>query len=107
MRLILSGWLVIAEVDVGGTAVQVEPSTNILLHVVSVWQIVAKGQPDRMVSDMEVQMKQRWGIEFLHVEKMEPIDVHWWVLNVCGNQTVDVSTVRQWVVHFTSSDSDM
>ena len=29
------------------------------------------------------------------------------LLNVYGDQTVDVSTVRLWVVHFTSGDTDM
>ena len=32
---------------------------------------------------------------------------HWCLLNVFGDQTVDVSTGWQWVVHFSSSDSDM
>jgi len=32
---------------------------------------------DRMVSNMEVQMKQRYGIEFFHVEKrIAPIGIH-------------------------------
>ena len=54
----------------------------------------AEGQSDRMVSDMEVHMKQKCGIEFLLVERMAPIDIHWCLLNVYGDQTVDVSTVR-------------
>ena len=29
------------------------------------------------------------------------------LLNTYGDQTVNVSTVRQWVVHFISGDSDM
>ena len=48
-------------------------------------------------------MKQRRVTEFLHVGK------EWHprmcLLNVYGDQTVDVSTVRQWVVHFSSGDS--
>ena len=57
--------------------------------------MAAEGQSDRMVSDMEVHMKQRCGTEFLHVEKMAPTDIHQHLLNVYGDQTVDVSTVRQ------------
>jgi len=40
-------------------------------------------------------------------KKIAPIDIHWHLLNIHGDQTVDVSTVRQWVVHFTSSNCDM
>ena len=36
--------------------------------------MAAEGQSDRMVSDMEVPMKQRCGIEFLHAEKLASID---------------------------------
>jgi len=31
--------------------------------------MAAEGRSDRMVSDVEVQMKQRWVSEFLHAEK--------------------------------------
>lgn len=48
-----------------------------------------------MMFDMEECMKQRGGTEFLHVEKTAPVDIHWYLLNTDGNQTVDVSTVRQ------------
>ena len=37
---------------------------------------------------------------------MAPIDIHQLLQNVYRDQTVDVSTVRQWVVHFSSVDSD-
>jgi len=45
-----------------------------------------------MVSDREMQVKQKGGIE------MAPIDIHWCLLNIYVDQTVDVSTVRQWAV---------
>ena len=35
--------------------------------------MAAEGQSDRMVSGMEVRMKQRGGTEFLHGEKIAPI----------------------------------
>ena len=59
-----------------------------------------------MESDAEVHMKQRYGTELFHVEKIAPIDIHHRLLKVCGDQTVDVSTVRCRVVHFSSDDSD-
>jgi len=43
--------------------------TNILLYFVAMQQTTAEGQSDRMASDMEVQMKQRCGTEFLHAKK--------------------------------------
>ena len=33
---------------------------------------------------------------------MAPIDIH--VSNICGDQTVDMSTVRLWVVSFSSGN---
>ena len=61
-----------------------------------------------MASDMEVRMKQRCVMEFLHVEKIAPsCDIHQRLLNVYGDQTVDVSTVRCWVARLSSDDSDM
>ena len=51
--------------------------------------------PDKMASDMEMCAKQRCVIEFLHAETVAPTDVHGRLLNVYGDQTVDVSTVRQ------------
>uniref|UniRef100_A0A8V0YUK0 Ribosomal RNA-processing protein 42 n=1 Tax=Gallus gallus TaxID=9031 RepID=A0A8V0YUK0_CHICK len=66
--------------------------------------MTAEVQFDRMVSDMEMLLRQRCGIEFLHVET---IDIHCHLLNVDGDPTVDVSAVKQWVVHFISGNSDM
>jgi len=43
----------------------------------------------------------------LNVEKIAPIDIHWHLMNVYRDQTVNVSTVRQWVLYFNSGDSDM
>ena len=58
-------------------------------------QMAAEGQSDRMVSDVQVNMKKRCGIEFLHLEKMAPVDIHQCLLNIYGDQIVDVSTARQ------------
>jgi len=69
--------------------------------------MTAGGQSDKMAYDMEVRMKQRCVIEFLCEEKIAPNDIHRRLLNVYGDQTVDVSTVRRWVARFSSGDSDM
>ena len=47
-----------------------------------------------MASDVEVHVKQRCATEFLHMEKMAPTDIHQHLLNIYGDQTVDVSTVK-------------
>ena len=52
-------------------------------------------------------MKQRGVTESLHVEKMAPTDIHWHLLNVSGDQTVAMSTVRGWVVCFSSGNSNV
>ena len=43
--------------------------SNIPLHVVAAWQMVAEGQSDSMVSDIEAWMRQRCVSEFLYAEK--------------------------------------
>ena len=78
--------------------------TNIPLHFIAMQQMAAEGQPDKMASDIEVHMKERCAIGFLHVEKMASLDIHQCLLNVFGDQTVNVSTVRQWVVHFSNGE---
>ena len=66
--------------------------------------MAAEGQSDTLASDMEVHMKQRCGAESLHTEKMAPTDIHQCLLRAYGDQTVEVSTVRWWVVRFSSGD---
>ena len=56
--------------------------------------MAAEGHSDKTVPYIEVCMEQRSVTEFLHVEKMVPIDLHGCLLNVYADQTVDVSTVR-------------
>ena len=62
--------------------------------------MAAEGQSDRMASAMKVCIKQRCVIEFLHAEEGAPTDIRRSLLN----RTVDVSTVRWWVVHFGAGD---
>ena len=60
--------------------------------------MAAEGYSDTTASDMEVWMKKRSVIEFIHEENAASTDIPWLLLNVSGDQTVDVSIVRQWVV---------
>jgi len=69
--------------------------------------MAVEGQSDKMVPDTEVWMKQRGVTEFIHLEKMECTDIHHHLLNISGDQTVDVSTVMQRVMSFSSGDSDV
>jgi len=66
--------------------------------------MAAEGQSDTMATKMEVCMKQISGTEFLHAEKTPPTDIHQCLLNVCGEQTVDMSTVRCGAVCFSAGD---
>ena len=50
-------------------AVETEPSISIPLPYVAMWQMAVEGKFETMVSEMEVHMRQRCGIEFLHAEK--------------------------------------
>jgi len=64
--------------------------------------MAAEEPSDKMVPDMEVYMNQRCGIE-----KMAHIDVHQCLLYISGDQTVDVTTARQWVMNVSSGNSDV
>jgi len=58
-----------------------------------------------MASDMRLCMKQRCETVFLHSESSAHTDTHRHLLNIVGDQTVDMSMTWQWVVHFNSGDS--
>ena len=66
--------------------------------------MAAQGQSDKMTSAMESVYGVK--IEFLHVEKIGLTDTRWLLLNVDGDLTVDVSTVRRWMVCFNGYNSD-
>ena len=51
--------------------------------------MAAEGQPD-----MALFIKQRFVIEFLHVENTASTDIHWHLQDVYGDQTVDVGRVK-------------
>ena len=57
--------------------------------------MAAERWSDKVMSDMEVEMKERCVTKFLLIEKMATVDVHGHLWNTYGDQQVDVSTVRQ------------
>ena len=67
--------------------------------------MAAEGQTDKMAPGMAVWMKKKCIITFLRAEKMAPMDFHRHLLNVDGDLRVDMSTLRRWVVHFSSDNS--
>jgi len=69
MPPVVSFWPSTSEADVGGTAVEVGPS-----H-----------QYGMMSPDMEVHMKQRGEIEFLHAKTSKPMGMHQCLLNIYGD----------------------
>ena len=69
-------------------------------------KMAAERQFDRMASEMEIHMKQRFVTELFYVEKVALTDWHQCLLNVCGDQKVDVNTVRWLTLCFNSSNSD-
>ena len=67
------------------------------------WQ--EKGQIERMVSNMQVHTRQRCVTEFILMENTAPIDIQQHLLNVSRDQTVNVSTVRWWVLRFSNGNN--
>jgi len=84
-----------SEADIGSMEVEVGPSHQYCIMFCCFMS--AEGQSDKKASVIEVHMKQSGAYEFFHVEKIAPIGIHHcWT----KDQTVDVSTVRRWVVCF-------
>lgn len=81
-----------SEADVGGMAVEVEPSYQYPVTFCCPTETAAES--DKMVLDMEVLIKQRAATIFLHAEKLALTDIYQHLLNVYRDQLVDVSTVR-------------
>ena len=90
-----------SELGVGGMAVEVEPSHqySVILLPCDRWQ--QRGSLTKW--------KRGWSkgvsLNSSTWKKVTAIDVHQCLLNVYGDHIVDVSTVRQWVVRFSSGDT--
>ena len=57
-----------------------------------------------MTTPLDVRFKQRAVIEFFVAENVKPVDIHRRLLAVYGNQTLDVSSVRRWVLRVKGSE---
>ena len=73
---ILLCWPTTSEADGGGMAIEAEPSQQHPVHFVTVQQMAAEGQLDKMASGTGEHMKQRCVTEFLHAEKTALTDIH-------------------------------
>ena len=114
MPPILLCCLTMSEVDVGGMTAEVEPSHQYFVTFCcrvtdgrwTVWQNgIWHGSIDKeKVVSLNFSV---WGVFPVNGMSMlvAPIDIHGHLLNIYGDQPVDVSTVRQWVVCFSSGDS--
>ena len=73
---------------------RLSPSTNMSLGFVAKQQIVTERQSNNLASNMEVHMKQRCADEYFHMKKkIASIGILWFLMNIHGDQTMDVSTV--------------
>ena len=105
MPPVLLCWLTTSEADVGGTARgwTFPPTFHYILLLCYRWQqsnsMTKWHQTWKCILDKSVSLNS-------FMQKTAPFDTHWCLLNIYGDQTVDVSTVRRWVVCFSSGDSD-
>lgn len=65
-----------------------------LLGFVAKQEKAAERQSNNLVSNMEVCIKQRCADEFLHMKKIAFIDILCCLMNIYGDQTMIVSTVK-------------
>jgi len=91
MPFILWCWPTTSEADVGSMVVEIESSNHIPLCSVGVWQTAAEGQPDKMATRESV-----YEAKVCHWIPPQGKNGTYWHSSI----KVDVSTVRQWMVHF-------
>ena len=107
MPPLLLCWTMKSVVDVGGLAVEVEPSCQ--YSITFCYHVTDDSRG--VVSHNGIWHGSTSEAKVCHCippcRKMAPIDIHWHLVNVSGDQTVSMSTLRRWVVHFSSGDSDM
>ena len=89
MPPLLLCWPTTSEAHVGGMAVEIEPSHQYSTTFCCCDRWQQRGSLTVM-PDMEVCV-----VKFLREENIASIDIHQYLLNVYGYQTVDVSTVWQ------------
>ena len=91
-----------SDVDVGGIAVEVEPSCQYSITFCCCVTDGSRGavQQNGVWHGSAYEEKVCNLTEFLCAEKIALIDILWCLLNISGDQTMDVSMVRWWVVFF-------
>jgi len=99
MPPILFYWPMILEVNVGGMSAEVEFS-----HQYSITFCCQGTDGSRGAVWHGSAYKQRGVIKYFHEEKKALVDIHWCLLNIYGDQRVDVSSQRRC---FNSGNSDM
>jgi len=107
MPPILLCWLTISKAGGGDMAVEVEPSHQ---YSITSWCHGSKGaiwQKNGIWHGRVCEAKvKNWILPCKKKKKKKaPIDIHQYLVNIYEDQTVNVITVRKWVVHFSSDDS--
>ena len=108
MPLVLLCWPTRSEADVGDMAVEAEPSRQYSVKMCcretddSNGAVSQNGVCHGSAYEAKV-------CNWIHPcgKKTAANDIHRGLLNVYGDQTVDFSTVRRWLVRFSSGDSDV
>jgi len=106
MPFILFCWITASRACVGGMAVKLEPSHQYPIPCCCVTDGSRGAVWQNGIRHGSVNEVKGWHW-ILHVEKIAPTDIHRHLLEVSGEQPVDVSRVRQWVVCFSRGNSDM
>ena len=74
------------EANGDGVVVEVVPSRQYPVTCCCRVTDGSRGESDKMVSDMEARMKQGCATEFHDAEKIAPIGIHQYLLNIYGHQ---------------------
>jgi len=104
MPPVLLYWCTTSEADVGGTAVEVEPSY--LYSVMCCCHVTDGSRGAKWYLTWKCEWNRSVGLNSSMKKKMAPVHVHWDLLDVSGDQAVDVGTVRQQVICFRRGDSN-
>ena len=105
---ILLCWLTASQTDVGGMAIEVEPSHQYYITCCYRATDGSRGEVwQKSVWYASADEAKMWNWIPPCRKKMEPTDLHQYLLNGYGDQTLNVSIVGWWVVHFSGGDNDM
>jgi len=97
-------WAMISEADADGRALEAEPSWQYSFAFCC--HVTNDSRTDGSLTECCLIWKCIWNKGVSLNSPLWKNSIHWHFLNVDGDQSVDVSTVKQWVVCFSSSDSN-